>query len=405
MADEPQANVDANIPFALAPGLAITGLLDFSTKEHIKIFENATKPLEPKFDLQAKNMHVFIGQIRDRTNLYGYNSILTIPVTKNNITSDLNLLDHYGEIPLEQIRAHAKTTWVNSSNRNTQNAFMLFNLLKDSLSSEAKAIIQNMDNQYTIDGKPDGPSLLKIIIMKAHVDTRATSTVIRMNLSSLDTYIQSINSNISTFNEYVRAQVYSLAARGEETQDLLVNLFKAYAVVSDQSFRMYINDHQNRYDDGEELTADQLMLRAENKYKALVERDQWNLKSKEEEQIVALNAEIKKLQLVKKPQMNKNKKGSKNNKKKYEAKDKKKAPNNKKDDWKHVSPKGSDNKTKVIDGVTWHWCPNHKRWVQHNPSECRLKPESSIKPSNNEGTKKVSFSSQLEYQSDSSDDE
>ena len=409
MADENQANDNANVPFALAPGLAIPGLLDFSTKEHSKIFENATKPLDPKFDLQAKNMHVFIGQIRDRANLYGYKNILTIPITKNGNQLTLNLLDHYGEIPLSSIKTRATNTWINASNRDTQNAFMLFNLLKESLTPEAKSVIQNLTNQYHIDGKPDGPLLFKTIIMKAHVDTRATSTVIRMNLSSLDSYILTVNSNITTFNEYVRAQVYSLAARGEETQDLLVNLFKAYAVASDQSFKIYINDHQNRYDDGEELTTDELMLKAENKYKALVERNQWNLKSKEEEQIVALNAELKefkKLQFAKKKDNSKNK--DKRNDKKKHGKGKGQAKDKKKDEWKLVSPKADQSQTKVVEGTTWHWCPHHKRWVQHKPSECRLKSQSTppatktiFKPRD----KKVSFSNRMEYESDSSDDE
>ena len=410
MADENQANNDANIPFALAPGLAITGLLDFSTKEHSKIFENATKPMDPKFDLQAKNMHVFIGQIRDRANLYGYKNILTIPITRNGTQTNLNLLDHYGEIPLSSIKAQATTSWINASNRDTQNAFMLFNLLKESLTPEAKSVIQNLTTQYYIDGKPDGPLLFKTIIMKAHVDTRATSTVIRMNLSSLDAYILTVNSNITTFNEYVRAQVYSLAARGEETQDLLVNLFKAYAAASDQSFKTYINDHQNRYDDGEELTSDELMLKAENKYKALVERNQWNMKSKEEEQIVALNAELKefkKLQFTKKKDNSKNK--DKRNDKKKNGKGKGKGKDNKKDEWKLVSPKAGQSQTKVIEGTTWHWCPHHKRWVQHKPSECRLKsqesPPTAAKTVYKPRDKKVSFSNRMEYQSDSSDDE
>ena len=254
-------------------------------------------------------------------------------------------------------------------------------------------------------GKPDGPSLFKVIISKAHVDTCATSTVIRMNLSSLDTYILKINCNILTFNEYVRAQVYALAARGEQTQDLLVNLFKAYFVVSDRAFKSYIEQHQNAYDDGEDISYETLMSKAENKYKALVERDQWNEKSKEEEQIVALNAELKevnkKLKLA-------NKYSKKDSKKNTDKKDNKKNDNKKKDvTWKTKAPTGKQPKTKKVDGDTWHWCQHHSRWVQHTPAECRLKDKKISDDKSGESKSKdksVSFANKVEYETDSDDE-
>ena len=402
MADNPpNPPAQAAVPFALAPGLAVAGPLDFKDKNHIKMFDNATKALTPSFDSQAKSMHVFIGQIRDRSNLYGWSDILTIPVTRAGITQNFNLLDHYGEISVSDVRSHALTTWVNANDRNSQNSFMLFTLLKESLAPEALAIIQNMQEQYYVDGKPDGPSLFKVIISKAHVDTRATSTVIRMNLSSLDTYILKINCNISTFNEYVRAQVYALAARGEQTQDLLVNLFKAYFVVSDRAFKSYIEQHQNAYDDGENISYETLMSKAENKYKALVERDQWNEKSKEEEQIVALNAELKKLKLT-------SKFSKKDSKKNTDKKDYKKKGNKKKDvSWKTKAPTGKEPKTKKVDGDTWHWCHHHSRWVQHTPAECRLKDNktSDAKPSDGKSKDKtVAFANMVEYETDSDEE-
>jgi hypothetical protein len=75
---------------------------------------------------------------------------------------------------------------------------------------------------------PCGALLLKIIIRKAHVDTRATVSFIRTALSSLDTKMMALDSDISKFNAYVKTQVIALEARGETTTDLLVNVFKGY---------------------------------------------------------------------------------------------------------------------------------------------------------------------------------
>ena len=83
-------------------------------------------------------------------------------------------------------------------------------------------------DQYTINGTPDGPMFLKILISAVYIDTRATTSHIRATLSSLDEHLAKYDNNITKFNDFVSTQLSGLRARGEDTQDLLVNLFKAY---------------------------------------------------------------------------------------------------------------------------------------------------------------------------------
>ena len=42
-----------------------------------------------------------------------------------------------------------------------------------------------------------------------------------------------VNSDIENFNQYVKVNVDGLKARGDQTDDLMINLFKAYQVASD----------------------------------------------------------------------------------------------------------------------------------------------------------------------------
>ena len=42
--------------------------------------------------------------------------------------------------------------------------------------------------------------------------------------------------NIENFNQHLRLKVDGLKARGERTYELMINLFKAYQVVSDGKF-------------------------------------------------------------------------------------------------------------------------------------------------------------------------
>jgi hypothetical protein len=97
---------------------------------------------------------------------------------------------------------------------------------------------------------PCGALLLKIIIMKAHVDTRATASFIRTALSSLDTKMMALDSDISKFNAYVKTQVIALEARGETTTDLLVNVFKGYETAQDLEFALFIKRKKDAYDKG-----------------------------------------------------------------------------------------------------------------------------------------------------------
>ena len=79
-------------------------------------------------------------------------------------------------------------------------------------------------------GHGAGALLLKFVIMVSHVDTSVTITSVRTKLSSLDKSMREHDSDIEKFNEYVIELENKLQARGQITQDLLVNLFKGYKV-------------------------------------------------------------------------------------------------------------------------------------------------------------------------------
>ena len=82
--------------------------------------------------------------------------------------------------------------------------------------------------------------ILKLIMNKTIIDTRAISAF-KSNLSSLNSFMSSCNSNIETFNTHVNHAVGSLQARGERVDDLLTNIFKGYKVASDAKIVAIIN--------------------------------------------------------------------------------------------------------------------------------------------------------------------
>ncbi len=111
-----------------------------------------------------------------------------------------------------------------------------------------------------------------------------------------------------------------------------------------------------------------LMGMALNKYKTLVELDQWEAPTANS-QINALTAQLSTLEKKKSPAATKKAAGpSLETKKKKVASDFGK--NNKKWAWKVKAPKKEESKTKKVDGKTYHWCHKHKAWTLHTPADC-----------------------------------
>ncbi len=118
---------------------------------------------------------------------------------------------------------------------------------------------------------------------------------IQAKLSALDSYILTIGCDITKFNAYIKDLIDSLTARGEMTNNLLANLFKAYKAVSDREFISYIRKKEDEYEEGAEINTDALMLLADNKFKTFKQADTWNAPSPEEEKILTLETQIQKL--------------------------------------------------------------------------------------------------------------
>lgn len=109
-----------------------------------------------------------------------------------------------------------------------------------------------------------------------------------------------ITCNVEKFNIHVNLLLDSLLAQGETTTDLLHYLFKAYEAVLDKEFVRYMKSKREKYEEGEDITAQKLMVLASNKYKLLVEWVEWNTPSNKEEKVLALQLKIAQLEQKKK---------------------------------------------------------------------------------------------------------
>lgn len=353
------------VRFALSPALANRAVLDFNLAAAAKVYKSASSPVSIEFDCKPENLQLFLDQIRDRAIAHEWQHILLIPKDGNEAESR-DLIDSYGELSYNDVKAHV-LTYINTESREAQDSFMLYLCIMSSLTKTAQRQVRLRGKQqsFQLAETGSGPLLLKVVIMVSHVDTRATINSVRTKMSNLDQTMRNLESDIEKFNEYVIGLVEQLQARGQETQDLLVNLFKGYKACKDLEFVDYIKKKEDLYEEGGEVSTEQLMEWALNKYKTRQENLTWCQKSDEEQTIIALQAQVQ--SLIAKNKSNSTKLTSNAAKKKTKSK----AKNDYRAPWMKEAPKEGEPTTKEVEGKDFHWCPTHGAWVRHTPEECQ----------------------------------
>jgi len=163
-------------------------------------------------------------------------------------------------------------------NKQSQMSTQMLTCIQASISNECALKVVTSGETYGLEVKKgdekemvqDGPLYLRILISRVMIASRSTLSYIQRTLSELDDYMTSVDNNITTFKEFVRLQLDALAARGESSSDLMVNLFKGSLATPDKEFATCIKQKKNAYEEGQDLQEDDLMTMAENKFKSLV---------------------------------------------------------------------------------------------------------------------------------------
>jgi hypothetical protein len=378
------ANAAAGLPppiaFTLAPALSTTAAFrDLTSPSGAKHFKGATECLNSHpFDFSDdSDLQCFLDLVLTKSQVWGWTGLFNIPVVDalTGTARTWNLLSHYGMIPLASVRIHAMTYYSTPTKR-AQDSFMVCQCLLNSLTLDflktvaADATAYHLPAIAAMDGDvPSGPLLLKLIIGRAHVDSRATVSFLRNSLTQLDAKMIELDSNVVEFNKFVKAQVTALAHRDQESSDLLINLFKGYEAADDVEFRDLVRRMVNDYEEGKDVTVNNLMVATDMKYRARMLNKKWSAPTKEQEQILALTAHVEQLKSSQKmpklvPGGGKKPPGGKKPKK-----DNKWA-------WKDVLPKDGEPRTKLFEGKQYHVnCPYHKdQWVCHTNDECSKNP-------------------------------
>ncbi|GAX15565.1 hypothetical protein FisN_3Hu032 [Fistulifera solaris] len=383
---------------------ATRGILDYSRPEGIKTFQSVTRSVygdsSELFNCEREGLFDLLELTKQRSNVAGFERIYQIP-HRDTPTSQpvvLHFLTSHGRITLDEVQAHA-ASYVGTQTRDAQDSIMLYNMLWNSLSAAGRTKVVIKSDRYTINGITAGVPFLKVIIEVSGTQTHATVSNIRTQLAGLDAYMSTVDSDILKFNIQVKTLMLELRNHGETSTDLMIHLIKGYKAAKDDEFVRFIKSKEELYEEGAEMTPEDLMDKAEGKYKILVGRGEWKASAQADKRILALETKIRNME--KKNNAGKNNRGkTPSTKGKSNAKDSPQAKDKKTDiaDWMKEPPKsGEESKPKKVDNKEYWWCTALKRWCRHKPVDCRMGKEKEKKFSGkNDQKKKLKFAKALE---------
>jgi hypothetical protein len=368
-ANPPQAPV----AFARTPAFATDrGVINYNNREgsvtfykNVRGFYGVTD--SDKFDAQPEGLKNFLEELMQRIDEADWMDLFTVPLDNDEPDGEaLFLPKHYGMFTLDKLTEYIELHHLNNQDRWEQDNIQAQMCIMNSLSKEAKHRIGVWSDDYVLEGEIQVLLLLKVIIRESRGDTNHRKLVLRQRLSSLDTKIEELGWCITKLHTHVKDSLDDLMALGQQTHDLLANLFKAYARVPDDEFVSYMNTKRQKYDEGTEFTPAQIMTYAGDKYKQRIEDKTWIAPSKEQQQILAMQAKLDKLEKKKAPVSNKATNNTTSNNGPQRA------------EWQMVKPTAKEtaaNNTKKMNGKIFKWCDKHGFWSKHSTDQCRL-PES-----------------------------
>jgi hypothetical protein len=406
----PQAGVAAagQVPQQLVVGARNPGrsnqarVLDYDQERDAKFYNKAIVKLDGDPYDDGKQLPTFLKTFGARAKQYGWMPNLVVPCGNPPVAKDILL--YYGQIKREEVQTHA-LSYLGDGSRLDQNSDMIYNCLRVSLGPKVKDLVFADASRYTFEVRgerlEDGVCFLKSIIDKTRTNTLANVFRAKENLSSLKEYMQSLpDCSITTFNAYVKEQVEVLAAGGERTSELVTHLFKGYEACRDKKFQLLITNKKQAFFNHEyriEENALDFMEMLEAYYKDQVTAGDWMLPDDNQNKILALQAEIAQMMKGFKHSKQSGRQNPKHNMGKKNANDR--------EGWKLIPPKKGESWKKIVDGKTYHWCPNHNMWTIHPVAECRLgKGKEPVKKHTSKGKNQKGFALKA-YQALMEDDE
>ena len=215
-----------------------------------------------------------------------------ITTFENNAGVNIDLIEQYGQITTEKLKIECDRfiTGVEEKTRAHQNNEIMNECILVTLTTDAKLQLTPHQNDYTFNMQFYASLLHKMVMRLTIIDSRAMDLQL-CDLRDLATYMISCTSDIGKFHQFFDASYSTLIARGKTGDDSIsVNLLWVIMYLlstwKTKKTNILITKHMKI------LMHEVLMAMAMAKCNYLVQKETWGQKSMEEEEIMALSAEV-----------------------------------------------------------------------------------------------------------------
>jgi hypothetical protein len=389
--------------FSLHPATVSAAAIDYSTSTGAKLYRAATEQLQDDvlYSLDDPDNNLLIENLMTRASSSGWEPIFLV--------NNLHLLESYGAILRTDITTHVSNILANA-NQAKQSDAQLLKCLKNSVDANTKATMAASHSDWRVQPagaaaadptEDSGILYLYTLLEKSEVTSRSLCSHVKRQLGQMNSIMRSqAKSDIKKFNHIIDEHLLTLRKHQQplSDDDLINFLFVGYMACSDKNFITAMERVKDDWElDHSNITPQQLMKLALNKYDTRVLEKSWNKPSSEEREIVALKAQITKLSSSSKqsstgtPDATPSDPASTTNNKRCRRNGKDKPTftgmknkvwtgNNK---WRGEAPSPGAPTTKVVKEKTYHYCSHHKCWLGHTTAQCKAAAKESSGTSSN----------------------
>jgi hypothetical protein len=183
--------------FEMIPASVHSGqIINYSSSQGIKLYHAAVAALKTMNTLESGYVNQANEALMQRASESAWDAtgadILNIPDSNG---TRRNVISEYGLLSAQNIRDHASTYHTRQTHQ-AQNSVQMGQCLLNSMTKAGKLKITKESDAYYVDGILSGPLLLNLILKKAIIDSRSTSANLREQLTTLDSYMASVDCNV-----------------------------------------------------------------------------------------------------------------------------------------------------------------------------------------------------------------
>lgn len=255
------------------------------------LFNKATAGLDDdeKLDFNIENAQVFKAEMDNANATYVWG-----PVTfqiEDSSGNKKDLMEDFEKLTEDEVLTHSKTIWNAGADMKIPTAdehltkeavqlrirsVMMSKFIRNSLKKSARRILdlnkKKFQFKHVADGRieEDGPMMLKLIYDRINPSTRVgvRNLTNKLDQMNLEDYNQSVPEMIDAYEN-----TYNLIIEKEGTYSNQVSsLFDALLTSTNKDFSDSINDHLDKWEDGEKYSLESLKIVANKKYNNLCER-------------------------------------------------------------------------------------------------------------------------------------